>query len=218
MIDTKDLIRNFKGKSPLFTISNFVMYPKTVYSFNIFEEKYKKMISDVLKNDKLFTINLIEGKKSYDIATLCYILESQKLDNGNYNIIVSGIRKVKIKNKIEDGIYKSADLNIVEENTTIIEEHLKRKKLINKFLSLVSGDINDINLKMIDTSLISTEMLVNLGCLILPLENIDKQKLLELNDIELRLQVLCQFMDSELKIESDLLNFNQIIPANINWN
>ena len=61
-------------------------------------------------------------------------------------------------------------------------------------------------------------MLVNLGCLILPLENIDKQKLLELNDIELRLQVLCQFMDSELKIESDLLNFNQIIPANINWN
>ena len=61
-------------------------------------------------------------------------------------------------------------------------------------------------------------MLTNLACLILPLENSDKQKLLELNNIELRLEVLCQFMDSELKVESDLLNFNQIIPTNINWN
>ena len=61
-------------------------------------------------------------------------------------------------------------------------------------------------------------MLTNLGSLILPLENEDKQKLLELNTIELRLEVLCQFLNSELKVESDLINFNQIIPTNINWN
>lgn len=218
MIDTKDIIKNFKGESPLFTLSNFVMFPKTVYSFNIFEEKYKKMISDILKGNKLFTINLLEDQECYNVATLCYVLESQKLDNGNYNIIASGIRKVKIENRIKDDIYQSANLSIIKENTFVVEEHLKRKKLINKFLSLVSDDINNLNLKVIDTSLISTEMLVNLGCLILPLENLDKQKLLELNDLELRLQVLCQFMDSELKVESDLLNFNQIIPANINWN
>ena len=66
--------------------------------------------------------------------------------------------------------------------------------------------------------MISTEMLTNLGSLILPLENEDKQKLLELNDIELRLEVLCQFLDSELKVENDLINFNQIMPTNINWN
>ena len=61
-------------------------------------------------------------------------------------------------------------------------------------------------------------MLTNLGSLILPLANEDKQKLLELDTVELRLEVLCQFLDSELKIENDLINFNQIIPTNINWN
>ena len=166
MIDTKDIIKNFKGESPLFTLSNFVMFPKTVYSFNIFEEKYKKMISDILKGNKLFTINLLEDQECYNVATLCYVLESQKLDNGNYNIIASGIRKVKIENQIKDDIYQSANLSIIKENTFVVEEHLKRKKLINKFLSLVSDDINNLNLKVIDTSLISTEMLVNLGCLI----------------------------------------------------
>ena len=61
-------------------------------------------------------------------------------------------------------------------------------------------------------------MLANLASIILPLGYKDKQKLLELNSIELRLDVLCQFMDSELKVESDMLNFKQIIPNNINWN
>ena len=72
--------------------------------------------------------------------------------------------------------------------------------------------------KPVDTSFISTEMLTNLASLVLPLDSKDKQKLLELNDVNLRLDVLCQFMDSELKVESDLLNFKQIIPTNIKWN
>ena len=90
--------------------------------------------------------------------------------------------------------------------------------MINKFISLFSSKDDSINLNAIDTSMISTEILTNLGSLILPLESIDKQKLLELNDVELRLEVLCQFMDSELKIENDLSQFDQIIPANIKWN
>ena len=66
--------------------------------------------------------------------------------------------------------------------------------------------------------MISTEMLTNLAALILPLDKEDKQKLLELDKIEIRLEVLCQFIDSELKVENDLINFKQIIPTNINWN
>jgi len=85
-------------------------------------------------------------------------------------------------------------------------------------MSLFSSNDDDVNLNAIDTSMISTEMLTNLGSLILPLQSTDKQKLLELDNIELRLEVLCQFMDSELKIENDLSNFNQIIPTNMNWN
>jgi len=114
--------------------------------------------------------------------------------------------------------YEVASLDIIFEDTLIQEEKLKRKKLINKFMDLLSSGEEKIDLNMIDPSMISTELLTNLASLILPIENKDKQKLLELNKIELRLEVLCQFLDSELKVESDLLNFNQIIPRNIKWN
>ena len=221
MIDNKEILKSFSGSAPLFALPNFVMFPKTAYSFNIFEPKYKEMVSDILKTDKLFCINLLKDNSESEvnsIGTLCYIIESKKLDSGNYTLIASGIKKIKINDINKTKSYDIAKLDLIEDNDTVTEEQLKRKKLINKFISLVASSNENINLNIIDTSMISTEMLTNLGSLILPLENEDKQKLLELNDVELRLEVLCQFLDSELKVESDLINFNQIIPTNINWN
>jgi len=221
MIDNKEILKSFSGSAPLFALPNFVMFPKTAYNFNVFEPKYKEMISDILKTNKLFCINLKKDNSKSEvnnIGTLCYIIESKKLDSGNYTLIASGIKKIRIKDINKTKSYDIAKLDLIEENDTVSEEQLKRKKLINKFISLVASSNENINLNIIDTSMISTEMLTNLGSLILPLENEDKQKLLELNDIELRLEVLCQFLDSELKVENDLINFNQIIPTNINWN
>jgi len=221
MIDNQEILKSFSGKAPIFSLSNFVMFPKTAYSFNVFEPRYKEMVFDILETNKLFCINLKkDGSESeiYNIGTLCYILESKKLDNGSYTLIASGIKKIKINNIDKTNSYDVAKLDLIEDDNRVVEEQLKRKKLINKFISLVGSSNENINLNIIDTSMISTEMLTNLGSLILPLENEDKQKLLELNTVELRLEVLCQFLNSELKVESDLINFNQIIPTNINWN
>jgi len=221
MIDNKEILKSFSGSAPLFALPNFVMFPKPAYSFNVFEPRYKEMVSDILKTNKLFCINLLKDNSESEvnnIGTLCYIIESKKLDSGNYTLIASGIKKIRINDINKTKSYDIAKLDLIEENDIVTEEQLKRKKLINKFISLVASSNENINLNIIDTSMISTEMLTNLGSLILPLENEEKQKLLELNDIELRLEVLCQFLDSELKVENDLINFNQIIPTNINWN
>ena len=221
--DSDKILGNFDNTLPIFSISNFVMFPRTSYNFNIFEPQYKDMVADILKSNKLFAINnKIKSKDSKicTIGTLCQIIESKKIDNGNYELIASGLKKIKIINFLENQKkdYDLATVEIIEENDVINDEELKRKKLINKFLTLVSSDQEKLNPSVIDASMISTETLTNLASLILPLESDDKQKLLELNDIQLRLEVLCQFLDSELKVESDLVNFNQIIPTNIKWN
>ena len=228
MIDAKEILKDFNGIAPIFPLENFVMFPKTAYSFNIFEPRYKELISDILIGDKLFCTSLLqpclddehlESTDFHKTGTLCYIIEHKELKNGNYNIIVSGLKKIRIKEEVDsDKKYRIVNLDVLNENNFIDREQEKRRKLINKFISVFSSESDAINLNLIDASMISTEMLTNLGSLILPLDNKDKQKLLELDDTELRLEVLCQFMDSELKVENDLSNFNQIIPTNIKWN
>ena len=109
MIDSKEVLKDFKGSSPIFPLPNFVMFPKTTYSFNIFEERYKKLISDSLDKDRLFCSTLLKDHSDKDnhhspdfhsIGTLCYIIEHKELDNGNFTIIASGLKKVIIKGKI----------------------------------------------------------------------------------------------------------------------
>ena len=222
ILANNDIMEAFNGYAPIFSISDFVMFPSTTYNFNIYESKYRKMVEDISKENKLFSIHmktdLLESGVC-EIGTLCQIIESKHLDNGNYDIIVTGVKKVRINKSVDSkNSYNVASLELIPENSVIHQEKLKRKKLINKFLSLVSNSEDNLNLNLIDTSMISTEMLTNLASLILPLDKEDKQKLLELDEIGVRLEVLCQFLDSELKVENDLVNFKQIIPTNINWN
>mgnify|MGYP001174494392 CR=1 FL=1 len=226
MLDSNKILKTFTGSAPIFPLPDFVMFPRTAYSFNIFEPRYKKLVSDILDGDNFFCSTLLAEKeennsppKFHSYGTLCYIIEHSKKDNGNYNIIASGLKKVSINEVESNHPYRIGELELIDDSKVIIEEQLKRKKLINKFISLITSNESEaIEIKSLDTSFISTEMLTNLACLVLPLDSKDKQKLLELNDVDLRLDVLCQFMDSELKVESDLLNFHQIIPTNIKWN
>ena len=84
MINNEEILKSFSGDAPIFALPNFVMFPKTAYSFKIFEPKYKEMISDVLETNKLFCINLKKNDSEseiYNIGTLCYIIESEKQDN-----------------------------------------------------------------------------------------------------------------------------------------
>ncbi len=54
MIDSDEILKEFNGSAPIFPLPNFVMFPKTAYSFNIFERRYRDMFSNIIKSDKIF--------------------------------------------------------------------------------------------------------------------------------------------------------------------
>ena len=70
MIDSKEVLKGFKGSSPIFPLPNFVMFPKTAYSFNIFEKRYLEMIDDAMKSDRI--IGMIQPKESNQNLPLLY--------------------------------------------------------------------------------------------------------------------------------------------------
>ncbi len=100
ILENNDIMEAFNGYAPIFSISDFVMFPSTTYNFNIYESKYRKMVEDISKENKLFSIHmktdLLESGVC-EIGTLCQIIESKHLDNGNYDIIVTGVKKVRIQ-------------------------------------------------------------------------------------------------------------------------
>ena len=53
-------LNNFSGKAPVFPLPETVFFPKTFLPLNIFEDRYKKMLVDSLKNEKTICISLLK--------------------------------------------------------------------------------------------------------------------------------------------------------------
>ena len=85
---------------------NTVLYPGTPIQLHVFEERYKRMISDCIENHKSFGVVLIRhGKESfghlaepYTIGCSAKIIHQTKLDTGRLNIIALGQERFRILN------------------------------------------------------------------------------------------------------------------------
>ena len=60
-------IKDLPNQIPVFPLSNFIIFPKTIVPLNIFEPRYIEMINDSMKSNKM--IGMIQPKKYDDDST-----------------------------------------------------------------------------------------------------------------------------------------------------
>ena len=66
ILENNDIMEAFNGYAPIFSISDFVMFPSTTYNFNIYESKYRRMVEDISKENKLFSIqNMVKERDAH---------------------------------------------------------------------------------------------------------------------------------------------------------
>ncbi len=87
---------------PLFPL-NLVLFPGMPLPLHIFEERYKAMIGDCLRNDTPFGVPLIrsgqeagEAAEPHRIGSTARVLRSELLEQGRMNIITKGERRFEI--------------------------------------------------------------------------------------------------------------------------
>ena len=208
-------LNNFSGKAPVFPLPETVFFPKTFLPLNIFEDRYKKMLVDSLKNEKIICISLLKPgfENNYEknpkinlIGCLGRIEIKNDTPTGTYNILLSGLKKVKINEIKSKKEYRVAELEVINEIYGDENLDLLKEKVFRAFERMsIDNDYPKIPDEF--KELIDFEMAVNFLVSYLPIDIIQKQKLLELDDISLRAKILVQFMDSSLgKFETGDIN------------
>ena len=208
-------LNNFSGKAPVFPLPETVFFPKTFLPLNIFEDRYKKMLVDSLKNEKTICISLLKPgfENNYEknpeinlIGCLGRIEIKNDTPTGTYNILLSGLKKVKINEIKSKKEYRVAELEVINEIYGDENLDLLKEKVFSAFERMsIDNDYPKIPDEF--KELIDFEMAVNFLVSYLPIDIIQKQKLLELDDISLRAKILVQFMDTSLgKFETGDIN------------
>jgi uncharacterized protein len=116
---------HFSGKSRLFPLPNLVLFPHVMQPLHIFEERYREMLEDALATDRLISMALLsqgwetdyEGRPPLcSMACMGRITTHCRLADGTYNVLLLGLRRVRIVRELEPKrLFREAQLEICED-------------------------------------------------------------------------------------------------------
>jgi uncharacterized protein len=116
---------DFTGRVRLFPLPNLVLFPHVMQPLHLFEPRYRRLLEDALGGDRLITMALLkpgwekdyEGRPPlYPVACLGRITTYHRLDDGTYNLLLLGVRRVRLLRELEPGgLYREAEVELCDD-------------------------------------------------------------------------------------------------------
>ena len=210
METVEELLKSFSGTTPLFPLPGFVFFPKTVQPFHIFEPRYIKLVNDCVAGEHLVTIPLIksgsDGEEEaappfHGVATLGYINQVQEIRDDEhprgiqtYNILVTGLVKVEIAEVDSEKAYRRGAVTLLAEFDQVTDAQRKQKSMLRTFRQILEKAESPHNLELLMGENVPIEMVTHIIISALPIAAEEKQKMLELQSLELRINILQNFL------------------------
>ncbi|HEV8079284.1 MAG TPA: endopeptidase La [Chitinophagaceae bacterium] len=198
------------GELPLLPLRNTVLFPGVVLPITVGRDKSIKAVNDAYKADKL--VGVVSQKDSnveeptvsdlVDIGTIAKIVKLIKMPDGGTTIIIQGKKRFKTEEITSDEPYFKARISVLE------DEPLKGDSDFDAMVGSIkelAGQIIHLSPNMPSEASIILKNIENPAFLIhfvssnLNSSIIEKQKLLEINNIKARAEVLMNLLHTELQ-------------------
>jgi len=195
---------------PLLPLRNTVLFPGVVLPITVGRDKSIKAVSDAYKADKL--IGVIAQKDSTveeptvsdleEIGTVAKIAKLIKMPDGGTTIIIQGKRRFKIDEITSEDPYFKAKIHTLEEE--VLKDDNDFNAMVGSIKDL-AGQIVQISPNLPSEAAIILKNIENPAFLIhfvssnLNSDIKDKQRLLVINNIKARAELLMNLMQTELQ-------------------
>jgi Lon protease-like protein len=99
----------YSGLARIFPLPNLVMFPHVMQALHIFEPRYRALFEEAIDDDRLIALGVLAAGWEDDYAgrpplrptaCLCRIATHQKTDQGTYNVLVLGVRRLRLKQEL----------------------------------------------------------------------------------------------------------------------
>ena len=205
-------VQEFKlfKKVPVLPLRNIVVYPHMVVPLFVGRDKSISALEEVMdKGQELLFLaqkdadtNDPQNEDLYEVGTIGKVLQLLKLPDGTVKVLVEGIKRAKVEELIPHENFLEAKIEVISEekiedktiiaiSRQVVSRFEDFVKLNTKVASEVVSSLKDINdpSKIADT--IASQMTGNVS---------EKQKLLEIFNLEERLNDILSLLDGELSV------------------
>jgi Lon protease-like protein len=124
---------------PAMTLNGVVFFPQAVMPLYIFEERYRKMLRDVLSGPRLFALfneNADERESGIEepphrMGTVGVVRAAHKNPDGTSNLALQGISRVRLLEITHELPYRQVRVEICETENDASPENLPRKSILD---------------------------------------------------------------------------------------
>src|SRR5258706_571818 len=128
-----------RGTVPVFPLPDLVFFPHAALPLHIFEPRYRLMVEDALRGDRMIAMALLRPgwERGYDgspevfpLACAGLIEEEVLLPGGRFNIRLRGLARVEIRSFVQESPYRIASVRVLqdrnEEDGPVVAEEKRR--------------------------------------------------------------------------------------------
>ena len=171
---------------PIFPLQDVMLFPGMSVPLHIFEPRYKAMIADALKGDRIIGMVLLRPgyEKDYERSPSVFqvgcagvINEVEELPGGEYNIVLGAVTKYRITREEASRPYRIAHVTPIADETPEADRsalHVRRQRLE----ALIRSSGGRSGLRAVPDN-ISDEALVNGISQLAHIDELDRERLLE---------------------------------------
>jgi Lon protease-like protein len=211
--DTENLLNldNFSGIIPLFPLPNVVFFPNSLLPLHVFEPRYRQMLEDIIDSERIIGMVLLkpgweknyhDNPEIFSVGCMGRIINIEVEKDGRSNIVLYGLKRVRIVEIVHDAPYRLARVNLMEDVQGTNEEGYQKRiiELSSRWNSLLgrqykSHRINlDSNLALGTlTDSITPQIVSNV---------FHMQELLEEANVLTRADMILEHLEAKLEIAS----------------
>ena len=181
---------------PIFPLDDVMVFPNVVRPLHIFEPRYRTMIADALKGDRV--IGMVQLRPGYEpnyegrppvfpIGCAGVIEEVEQLPDGGYNVVLRGLVKFRISSEDQTRPYRLARVEAILEEPDDRERAALRKQRERLIALLPPGSDAP-------PQALADEDVINLLAQYLPIGGQQRQELLDLQGPLLRSEALVKLL------------------------
>jgi uncharacterized protein len=184
---------------PIFPLEVAMIFPGVSRPLYIFEGRYRAMVADALKGDRIIGMTTLKpgyeadyrGRPPvYEIGCAGVITDFQELPGGRYNIELSGFVKFRVTGEDNSRLYRLAHVAAMPEVLDDAERAALRTERQRLEDLITKGGDSKVPPETTD------EYLVNVVAQYLPMSHAERQSLLELRNVLVRARALNALIES----------------------
>jgi uncharacterized protein len=191
---------------PIFPLESPTLFPNASFPLHIFEPRYRAMIADALKGDRIIGMVMLQpGHESeyegrppiFPIGCAGLITEFEELPDGRYNILLGGLVKFRVTAEDNSRLYRLARVETIPEvlDDRGMEQLRQERERIASLLSALSDQLGFPE----PPPGVPDEQVVDELAEHLPLSPLSRQKLLEQESPLARASTLVKLLEALVK-------------------